>query len=221
MKPTAWRRSGYIDTSVIARLPEWLSPLIAVVPSVTTGEVTRFAPNDGEGRHAAVLILFSSEREVALIERARGGAVHSGQPAFPGGAVESHDADAQAAALRESAEEIGVDPGAVTIFGLLPDLWVPVSDFVVSPVLGFLGGESPISVQDPFEVSRVEWVALDSLSDPANRVTVVHPSGYRGPGFTVHDMLVWGFTAGVLDSILDRSGWSIPWPMEREVAVER
>ena len=220
MTSAAWRRSGFIDESVVAGLPEWMSPLIDAVPTVTTGEVTRFVPTDGEGRHAAVLILFSAERDVVLIERARGGAVHSGQPAFPGGAVEPDDADAKAAALRESREEIGVDPDAVTIFGLFPDLWVPVSDFVVSPVLGFLDRDASLSVQDPTEVSRVERVALETLSDPANRVTVVHPSGYRGPGFTVHDMLVWGFTAGVLDSMLDKAGWSTPWPVEREVAVE-
>ncbi len=218
-----WRRRGHIDDSRIQALPEWISPLIHVVPSVTTEEVTRFAPVDGQGRHAAVLILFSSDRDVVLIERASTprDAIHSGQPAFPGGAVEPHDVDVRAAALRESHEEIGVDPASVEVFGLLPDLWIPVSDFVVSPVLGYIDPQVPIGVKDPSEVSRVERVAIDALCEPSNRVTVVHPSGYRGPGFTVHNMLVWGFTAGVLDSLLDKSGWSQPWDVRREVAIER
>lgn len=215
-----WRRHGHIEEAHIDDLPEWLHPLVSVVPTVTTSEVTRFAPIDGRGRHAAVLILFSTDRDIVLIERARGEVAHSGQPAFPGGAVENDDTDAQAAALREAREEIGLDPGSVTIFGLLPDLWVPVSDFVVSPVLAFFDPQSAIGVQDPSEVSRIERVAIDALVEPDNRVTVVHPSGYRGPGFTVHDMLVWGFTAGVIDALLDRSGWALPWDIQREVTIE-
>ena len=216
----SWRRRGLIDESQIDGLPEWMHSLVTVVPSVTTSEVTRFAPIDGRGRHAAVLILFSADRDIVLIERARGEVAHSGQPAFPGGAVEEHDVDAQAAALREAREEIGLDPDRVRIFGLLPDLWVPVSDFVVSPVLAVFDSQTAIGVQDSSEVSRVEKVAIEALAEPENRVTVVHPSGYRGPGFTVHDMLVWGFTAGVLDAILDRSGWALPWDVQREVTIE-
>jgi 8-oxo-dGTP pyrophosphatase MutT (NUDIX family) len=219
----AWRRRGHLDESQIHVLPKWLDPLVSVVPTITTSEVTRFAPTDGQGRHAAVLILFSSDREIVLIERAHApqAAVHSGQPAFPGGAVESHDEDVRAAAVREAHEEIGLDPTGVQIFGVLPDLWIPVSDFVVSPVLALFDPTSFIGVQDPAEVSRVERVAIDSLSEPSNRMTVVHPSGYRGPGFTVHDMLVWGFTAGVLDAVLDKAGWARPWDTGREVMIER
>ena len=62
-------------------------------------------------------------------------------------------------------------------------------------------------------------MGIDSLVDPRNRVTVVHPSGYRGPGFLVHDMLVWGFTAGVIDVLLDRTGWAVPWDSAVEVSI--
>lgn len=222
-QPRVWNRRGQIDRTQRELLPEWLDPLVAVVPSVTTAEVTRFQPVDGRGRHAAVLIVFGGDRDVVLIERARTPheSVHSGQPAFPGGVVESHDEDARAAALREAQEEIGLDPAHVRTFGALPDLWIPVSDYVVSPVLAFVDPATPIGVEDPTEVSRVERVSIDALSDPNNRWTVVHPSGYRGPGFSVHEMLVWGFTAGVLDAVLDKSGWARPWNMQREVTIER
>jgi hypothetical protein len=68
-------------------------------------------------------------------------------------------------------------------------------------------------------VSRVQRVDVSALVDPMNRYTVVHPSGYRGPGFVVHDLLIWGFTAGVLSGVLDLSGWQQPWDAAREIAV--
>jgi hypothetical protein len=49
------------------------------------------------------------------------------------------------------------------------------------------------------------------LVDPANRIRVLHPSGYVGPAFRVRGMLVWGFTAGVLSTLVDLAGWSRPW----------
>lgn len=215
-----WRRRGYVDLSVAAELPEWLTTLANVLPSIDTHHVTRFAPVEGEGRHAAVLVLFDGHRSVVLIERARGETSHSGQPAFPGGVVESFDVDAVAAALREAHEETGLDPSSVRIFGSLPDLWVPVSGFVVSPILGYWAAPSKLAVQDPAEVSRVEQVSIEALVAPRNRVTVVHPSGFRGPGFRVHDMLVWGFTAGVLDAVMHHAGWAEEWDAQRQVMIE-
>jgi len=145
---------------------------------------------------------------------------HSGQPAFPGGAFEDTDKDIFATALREAHEETGVEPQGVEVFGARPDLWLPVSDYVVSPVLGWWRQPHEIAVQDHAEVSRVERVAVADLLDPQNRYTVAHPSGYRGPGFVVHDMLVWGFTAGVLSGLFERSGWTLPWDRNREIPVE-
>ena len=214
-----WRRAGFIDQQVASGLPEWLHPLARAVPDVQTDNLTRFAPTDGQGRSAAVLVLFGDGPDVLVIERARGPVAHSGQPAFPGGAREESDVDTFATALREAQEETGVDPAAIDVFGALPDLWVPVSDYVVSPVLGWWHSPHPVQVQDPSEVSRVQRVDLSALVDPANRYTVVHPSGYRGPGFAVHDLVIWGFTAGVLSGLLDLSGWQEPWDASREIAV--
>lgn len=215
-----WRRTGFVDESTLERLPAWLQPVANATRGTTVEDLTRFSPNDGEGRSAAVLVLFGDGPDVLIIERARGSVAHSGQPAFPGGAFEQTDADVFATALREAHEETGVHPHGVEIFGALPDLWVPVSDYVVSPVLGWWREPSEIAVQDHTEVSRVERVGIADLVDPGNRYTVVHPSGYRGPGFAVHDMLIWGFTAGVLAGLFDRSGWTQPWDIAREIPVE-
>ena len=106
------------------------------------------------------------------------------------------------------------------VFGALPDLWVPVSDYVVSPVLAYWRDPSIVGVQDVTEVSRVERIAIDELINPDNRCTVLHPSGYRGPGFAARDMLIWGFTAGVLSGMFDAAGWTLPWDDQRVVPVE-
>ena len=216
----SWRTQGFADQDAIARIPSWLNPLAQALPGVQSSDVTRFVPIDGNGRHAAVLILFGDGPDVLLIERARGADAHSGQPAFPGGVAEPVDADATSTALREANEETGLHAAGVTVFGALPDLWVPVSDFVVSPILAWWHEPSPVSVQDSAEVSQVQRVAISALVDPAHRYTAVHPSGYRGPGFMVNDMLVWGFTAGVLDGIIDYAGWGREWDVHREVAIE-
>ena len=216
----SWRRTGFVDEAALSRLPDWLQPVASATRDARTEDLTSFLPRDGVGRSAAVLVLFGDGPDVLIIERARGSVAHSGQPAFPGGAFEDTDQDIFATALREAHEETGVQPQGVEVFGALPDLWLPVSDYVVSPVLGWWREPHEIAVQDHAEVSRVERVAVADLLDPGNRYTVAHPSGYRGPGFVVHDMLVWGFTAGVLSGLFERSGWTLPWDRNREISVE-
>ena len=141
-------------------------------------------------------------------------------PAFPGGASDPDDVDAIATALREAEEETGLDVSGVEIVGLLPDLWVPVSNFVVTPVLAWWREPSPVRAVDVAEVASVHRIAIADLVDPANRARVRHPSGYVGNGFAVHDLLIWGFTAGLLSGLLDLAGWSQPWDQERLLDLE-
>ncbi len=195
-------------------LPEWLRPVADTARTVRPEQLSRFLPPEAGGRESAVLVLFGEGPDgpdLLLIQRAATVSSHPGQPAFPGGAVDDTDADVVAAALREAEEETGLDPSGVHVFATLPALWLPPSGFVVTPVLGWWRAPSPIGVVDPGEVESVVRVPVAELLDPANRVSVSHPSGFVGPAFEVRGLLVWGFTAGLLSRLFALCGWERPW----------
>jgi 8-oxo-dGTP pyrophosphatase MutT (NUDIX family) len=201
--------------------PQWLDPLVRALDSVEATQLSKFTPPaDGSGRHSAVLILFASpdsaaEADVLLIQRSATMRSHAGQVAFPGGATDPQDASATATALREAAEEVGLLPQTVDVLAELPALWLPPSGFVVTPVVAYWRSPHPVGVVDEAEVAGVQRVRLAELLEPANRFTVRHPSGHRGPGFAVNGLFVWGFTAGLLDKLLRLAGWERPWDAER------
>lgn len=203
------------------QVPEWLDPLARRIDGVRGDDLTRFLPPPDGGRLSAVLILLGQDEagrpDILLIERAHDMRSHAGQPAFPGGALDPEDDGPVAAALREAVEETGLEPAGVTPFGVLPDLWVPVSHFIVTPVLAWWHEPSSVRAVDTTEVASVHRVAVADLVDPLRRCRVRHPSGYVGYGFEVHDLLVWGFTAGLLNGVLDLAGWSLPWDDSRLV----
>ncbi|MEU3528624.1 CoA pyrophosphatase [Streptomyces sp. NPDC038707] len=212
-----------------AGLPDWLTPVVRVAETVEPAQLSPFLPpENGSGRQSAVLILFGEgERgpELLLMERAGSLRSHAGQPSFPGGALDPEDGDPQGdgplrAALREAREETGLDPSGVQIFGVLPRLYIPVSRFVVTPVLGWWREPSPVGVVDPNETARVFTVPVADLTDPANRATAIHPRGHSGPAFLVESALVWGFTAGVIDRLLHYAGWERPWDRDKRVPLD-
>ena len=204
-------------------VPSWLVQLRDALPDVRGEQLSRFQPPASGGRHSAVLILFGADAhgpDVLLIERAHTMRSHAGQPAFPGGALDPEDGEPTStgpvtAALREAREEVGLDPAGVAVLGVLPALWLPPSGFVVHPVIAWWREPHPVGVVDEAEVAAVVRVPLAELVDPASRVQVSHPSGYVGPAFEVRDLLVWGFTAGVLDRLLALGGWEQPWDRSR------
>jgi 8-oxo-dGTP pyrophosphatase MutT (NUDIX family) len=205
----------------MTELPEWWEPLADRAVAARRSDFTRWPTPPAGGRRSAVLILMGEQPatgpDVLVLQRAATLRSHAGQPAFPGGASDPEDVDASATALREAAEEVGLEAASTTVVATLPRLWIPVSGFVVTPVLAWWHAPHPVGPVDLGEVARVERLPVCDLVDPANRVLVRHPSGYLGPAFDVRGLLVWGFTAGVLNTLLELGGWAQPWDTSRVV----
>jgi 8-oxo-dGTP pyrophosphatase MutT (NUDIX family) len=198
-----------------ADLPSWWEPLLTRAAVCRTEDFSPLTTPAEGGRDSAVLVLLGEEHpgrpDILVLQRAASMRNHAGQPAFPGGAADPSDADAAATALREAQEEVGLDPSSATVLTLLPKLWIPVSAFVVTPVLAWWHHPHPVWPRQAAEVAHVARLPVAELVDPAHRLRVRHPSGWVGPAFEVRGMLVWGFTAGVISVLLDMAGWTRPW----------
>ena len=185
-------------------------------------------------RPAAVLVLFgvldsvparangpvADDLDVLLLRRAATLGSHAGQIAFPGGRLEASDDGPIAAALREAAEETGLDPDGIEPLGTLPVMSVPVSNHVVTPVPAWWTRPSEVAAVDHDESVDVFRVPVADMLDPANRANTaftVDGRTYRSPAFAVGGRLIWGFTALVLSRMFDELGWARPWDPERIV----
>ncbi|HYC04194.1 MAG TPA: CoA pyrophosphatase [Azospirillaceae bacterium] len=158
-------------------------------------------------RDAAVLVPLVDRPEgltVLLTQRTAHLAAHAGQISFPGGGVEPEDSDAEATALRETEEEIGLARGHVDLIGRL-DTYVTRTGFRITPVVGII--RPPFTLNpDPYEVAEVFEVPLSFILSPEGRER--RSAEYKGATryfwvFPYRDRYIWGATAGMLVNLCD------------------
>jgi 8-oxo-dGTP pyrophosphatase MutT (NUDIX family) len=162
-----------------------------------------------DARKAGVLALFypkDGQVYLPFIRRNEYPGVHSGQVSFPGGGWEREDVDLTATALRETEEEIGVDRRLVTPVGRLSDLFIPPSNFLVTPVLAYTT-KKPDFRPDPAEVERILEVRLQDLLEPATitdkEITIFPDVRLKVPCFYIDGQVIWGATAMMLCELVD------------------
>ncbi len=158
-------------------------------------------------RDAAVMILLyphNGQVHLVFIKRNEYEGPHSGQISFPGGMHEEKDRDLQFTALRETEEETGVNRRNIGVLGKLTPLYIPVSNFCVTPFVGWIPFQ-PDFLPDRSEVQYLLLPTLQELSDPLNcRSEAVHIHGktLSAPCFMLEGEMIWGATAMILSEFM-------------------
>jgi 8-oxo-dGTP pyrophosphatase MutT (NUDIX family) len=190
---------------------QWLVERLSLPPPAEALHLSdgyRLPGREGALRSAAVLVPIVNrpgELSVLFTERSADLPDHAGQISFPGGRVESGDRDVEAAALRETEEEIGLPRDRVTILGRLAD-YETVTGYRVTPVVGWVEPPFPV-IPDPVEVADVFEVPLAFLLDSTNQQRHFRMLGeIRRDYFAIpfRERYIWGATAAML-MILDRT----------------
>ncbi len=156
---------------------------------------------------SSVLILFYEKDHAVyttLIQRSIYNGKHSGQIGFPGGKMEKTDASLMITALRETQEEIGLSPDKVTIIGQLSDVFIPVSNFCVTPIIGYVSFV-PSFVPDKREVKEIIELKVTDLLFKENlqhrTIQLSSNSKIQAPCFIFDKNIVWGATALILNEL--------------------
>jgi 8-oxo-dGTP pyrophosphatase MutT (NUDIX family) len=168
-------------------------------------EVTDFS--DKNPRKAAVLMLIYPKNNLshlALIIRNSYPGVHSSQIAFPGGKVEDFDLSLEETSLRETEEEVGISPEKIKIIRAFTEVYIPPSNFLVAPFLGFSEQELTFKL-DPNEVAGLIEFPVNELFDDKILARVKISNSYLTDtdvlGFKIEEHLVWGATAMMLSEL--------------------
>ena len=167
------------------------------------------APGAEAARAAGVLAplyAVAGRPHLLFTVRSRDLSRHKGEISFPGGSRDPGDHSLGQTALREAREEIGLDPAGVQLVGPLPPVFAAVSNFVITPFIGWLGEGVPTLTPNPAEVAEVIYAPLAALAEP----DIYHSELWQRFG-TAHLVLfydfgayrIWGATARMLHSLIE------------------
>ena len=156
---------------------------------------------------AAVMALFYPNKEgetcILLTLRAQYNGTHSSQISFPGGKHDVKDTNLQNTALRESFEEVGICSKFVTVFKQMTDIYIPPSNFLVTPFLGYIN-QTPSFIKN-HEVEELISVKVSDILNTSSISTTTLSTSYatnmKVPCFLLNGYIVWGATAMILNEI--------------------
>jgi len=182
------------------------SAQLRMAPSPRLGHRSYTEVEDSCLKAGVLILLYSKEGEtcLALIRRTGQGLHHRDQIGLPGGRLEAGE-DFIRAALRETQEELGVDPTGLKVLGVLTPLYIPPSNFCAHPVVA-AASEPPVFSPDPNEVAEVLEVPLKRLTDPAGARRETWLAGDRSlevPFYAFGSHKIWGATAMILAEFLE------------------
>lgn len=169
-------------------------------------KLMRFSSHDDARQSSVLILLYPLEGKTGLVLMLRPeyGGIHSGQISLPGGKHEETDESLIYTALREAQEEIGIDPTQVQILGQLTEIYIPPSNFMVTPIVGHLASQ-PRFTADPKEVAKIIEIRLDDLLDEKNRqmkkMKLSLGFSLKVPSYYINDNIIWGATAMILSEL--------------------
>ncbi len=182
-------------------------------PSIREDLMGNTAPNSNTRQSAVLILLFPNGNSIdtLLIKRPVYDGPHSGQVSFPGGKFDEADSDIKATALRETFEEVGVNPTDINIIGQLTQLYIPVSNMMVHPFVGVINFKPEFNPNTQ-EVERIIYAPIKQLTNPKNRsveVITSHQKLITAPYFNISKEFVWGATAMILAELVEIINGSI------------
>lgn len=198
--------TNYIPKLLNAQLPAFA----AHVKMAPEGRKASLAPDyylKYNPRQSAVMMLFypkGGNATLVLTKRNTYEGVHSAQISFPGGKAELTDQDLAYTALRETQEEVGIDPKLIHVVMPFTQIYIPPSNFLVAPFLGLLK-ETPVFEPDPAEVAEIIELPLSLLLDDSimstGPIKIPASENIIVPAFKVGEHIVWGATAMILSEL--------------------
>lgn len=159
-------------------------------------------------RLSGTMTLFHSGEDdvmITFIRRTEYNGVHSGQIGFPGGRYEENDKSLLDTALRETHEEIGIPSGQIRVIGKLTRLYIPPSNFIVEPWVGYLINQ-PKFIPEPSEVDQIFSIPLSELLKDdclQSRPVRTDNTKVEVPCFYVNEKMIWGATSMILNELLE------------------
>jgi len=167
-----------------------------------------YNPNPQGARKGGVLLLLYYENKkllIVFIKRAEDGGIHSGQISFPGGKYEPMDKTLIQTAKRETFEEIGVNGSQVEIIGKLTTLYIPVSNYIVHPTVGFINS-IPNFIPNKTEVDKIIVIPLELFLSESNILSgeiEVRIQRIKTPFYEIDEHKIWGATAMIMSEFAE------------------